>query len=103
MQLGAILTFHDDGARPHSEVVLRNGDRARIVLNGGGVTIVELVGGTEPKILFEATPDIAAHICAGLVESQSATPLRILTLAIIQIGSASEVRAAFEAAAAQVR
>src|SRR5882757_4059775 len=31
MQLGTIITFRDDGDRPHAEVALRNGDRIRVV------------------------------------------------------------------------
>lgn len=105
MQLGTITAFRDDGDRPNADIALRNGDRVRVALDGDGMTIAQIVGSADPKILFKARPKIVAHICAGLVASPrklDATPLRILTSAIIQLGSADEVRAAFEAAAAQV-
>ena len=102
MQLGTILTFRDDGDRPQADVALRNGDRVRIVLDGGGMAVTQLTGSANSEILFETGPKIVAHICAGLVASPrtlEATPLRILTSAIVQLGSASEVRAVFESAA----
>jgi hypothetical protein len=106
MQIGTIIAFRDDGDRPHADVALRNGDRVRVVLDGGGMTVMQISGSADPKILFEAGPEIVAHICAGLVASPrtlEATPLRILASAIVQLGSANEVRAAFGSAAAQVR
>jgi hypothetical protein len=105
MQIGTIVAFRDDSDRPHADMALRNGDRVRVVLDGGGMTITQIAGSADPEILFQAGPKIVAYICAGLVASPrrlEATPLRILTAAIVQLGSASEVRAAFESAAAQV-
>ena len=106
MQIGTIAVFRDDADCPHADITLRNGDRIRIVLDGSGMIISQIVEVADLRTLFQAGPKIVAHICAGLVASPrklDATPLRILSSAIVLLGSADEVRAAFEAAAAQVR
>ena len=106
MPLGAILTFRDDGEHPQAELALRNGDHVRLVLDGGGLIITQIGPSNNLTLLFEAHPDIVGHICAGLVASPrtlDATPLRILASAVVQLGSATDVRAAFQQAAAQVR
>jgi hypothetical protein len=105
MALGTIIVFRDDGNRPHSELVLRNGDRVQIALGGEGLTVTFIGGPDDWEILFHTDPATVAHICAGLVSSPNAfkaTPLRILVSAIVQLGSAGEVRTVFERAAAQV-
>jgi len=101
---GTILQFHDGIETPTSEVRLANGDTVRLVLDGGGLV---LSGGPPPRadILFRAKPATVAAICAGLVgpkRDSQASPLRLLTAIVQAIGSAREVRAAFEDAAASL-
>jgi hypothetical protein len=104
MPLGTIIVFRDDGERPHSELVLSGGDRVKLALDGNGLTVTH-DGSADPAVLFQADPETVAQICAGLMSSSNspkASPLRILVSAVVQLESASEVRAAFESAAAQV-
>ncbi len=96
--IGTILLLRDEGDRPHCEIALANGERVRLTLGADGLAVTQ-----EVKILFRAAPDIVAAICAALVgpkRETDASPLRILTATVQRIGSAAEVRAAFEAAAA---
>jgi hypothetical protein len=105
MPLGTIIVFRDDGEHPRSELVLSGGDRVQLALDGEGLTVTHVDAPHDPTILFQADSEAVAHICAGLVSPSNtlkATPLRILVSAIVQLGSASEVRAAFKHAAAQV-
>ena len=105
MQSGTVITFRDDSKRPYSELVLGNGDRVQIALGRRGLTITQIGGSKTPKILFHAPPDTVSHICAGLVSSPQTlkvTPLQILVAAIVQLGSADDVRQAFHSAAATV-
>ena len=106
MSRGTIISFRDDSERPQAELSLRNGDRVRLVLDGGGVVISQVGSSGSQAVLFKASPDMVGRLCAGLVVSPrtlDATPLGILASAIIQMGSATEVRAAFDQAAAQVQ
>ena len=101
---GTILQFRDGVEKPHSEVRLANGDTVRLALDGGGLIVS---GGPPPgaEILFRARPATVAAICAGLVgpkQESEASPLRLLTAIVQAIGSAREVRAAFEDAAASL-
>ena len=102
---GTIITFRDDGPRPQAELVLCNGDRVRLALDHDGLVITTIGQPDHPTVLFKASPHMVGHICAGLIASPrtvNATPLNILVSAVVQLGSAAEVRAAFEQAAAQV-
>ena len=104
MPLGTIIVFRDDGERPQAELVLSVGDRVKLALDGNGLTVTH-AGPADPAVLFQAGPETVAHICAGLVsspDSPKVSPLRILVSAVVQLESVSEVRAAFEHAAAQV-
>jgi hypothetical protein len=104
MLLGTIISFRDNSERPQAELTLRNGDRVRLALDGGGVVISQIGASGSQTALFKGSPDTVGRICAGLVASPrrlDATPLRILASAIIQIESAAELQAAFDQAAAQ--
>ena len=105
MPLGTIIVFRDDGDRPYSELLLRNGDRVQLTLDGEGLMVTLMDGPDNRRTLFQANSEVVAQICAGLVRPSNtlkATPLRILVSAVVQLESANEVRAAFEHAAAQV-
>ena len=102
--MGTVLTFRGDGRQPRAEIALGNGDRVAVEIDGGGLTIKQ-IGGGDSGILFQADRDLVGHICAGLVESGNrldATPLTIVVAAVLQIHSAEQVRAAFNAAATQI-
>jgi hypothetical protein len=104
MRSGTVILFSDD-QRPRAEVALGNGDHVLLELDSGGLKIKQIGGSERPKTLFEGDPKLVSHICAGLVESPktiTATPLRILVSATVQLGSADEVRRAFQDVAAQV-
>jgi hypothetical protein len=102
MQTGTIIACRDDGERPRAEVVLVNGDRLVLTLDGEGLAISQKDG----SAVFVANSRLVSQLCAGLVDWQptpTATPLQILLAAVIQLRSAAAVKAAFEAAAEQAR
>jgi hypothetical protein len=97
MPLGAVISFHDDGRRPHAELVLANGDRVHVRLGPDGMVISRADG----PVLFEASPDIVARICASLVPSRSATqPLNVIVAVAVNLPSADALRRAFADATA---
>jgi hypothetical protein len=105
MQLATIIAFRDGNDSPSAELMLRNGERIRLVLDGGGLTLTLIRTANSPEVLFRSTPDVLSRLCAGLVASPNrikATPLRILAAAIAQLGSAEDVRTAFERCAAEL-
>ena len=101
--MGTVLVYRNDGERPTCEVALDDGDRVQVLLDRGGVVITRQALGARPEeILFTADPDATAAMCAALLGPVSAahtTPLDILVAAVIQIPTARQVRAAFDAAA----
>jgi hypothetical protein len=102
MQTGTIIACRDDGERPRAEVALVNGDRLFLTLDRDGLAISRKDG----SAVFVANSRLVSQLCAGLVgclPTPPATPLQILLAAIVQLGSAAAVKAAFEAAAEQVR
>ena len=106
MPLGTIIAFRDDGGHPQAELMLRNGDSVRVECDRNGLTVTQVGMADKSVVIFEADPETVGHICAGLVASPrtiNASPLRILTSAMIQLGSVAELQAAFQQAAAQIR
>lgn len=98
--IGTILLFRDEGDRPHCEIALANGDRVALALGIDGLMVTR-----RAELLFRASPKTVAAICAALMgpkRETGASPLRILAAAVQRIGSAAEVRAAFETAAAEL-
>jgi len=106
MQTGTVISYSDDTDCPRAEVVLRNGDHIQLVLGRDGRAIRRLASSVQPsEALFQASPDLASRVCAGLFSLETTprpTPLRILVAAVVQLGSAEEVENAFREAAAQV-
>jgi hypothetical protein len=102
MQTGTIIAYRDDGERPRAEVALVDGDRLFLALDHDGLAISRKDG----SIVFYASSILVSQLCAGLVVGQPsppATPLQILLAAVVQLRSAAAVKAAFEAAAGEVR
>jgi hypothetical protein len=103
---GTVLLFRGGGEHPFCQIALAKGDRVQLALDGSGLLVSKLgPPGSPCEVLFRAQPTIVAAICAGLVgpkRQSDASPLRILAAVVQGIGTAAEVRAAFEAAAADV-
>lgn len=103
---GTVLIFRDDGDQPLSLIVLSNGDRVQLVLNGYGLSVTRIgPPGQAIEVLFQASSETVAGLCAGLVGPKrqlNASPLRLLTAVVQPIGSADAVRAAFHEAAAVI-
>jgi hypothetical protein len=79
-----------------------NGDRLILTLDRDGVAISRKDG----SAVFAANARLVSQLCAGLVDRQpasAASPLQILLGAVVQLRSAADVKAAFEAAAEQAR
>jgi hypothetical protein len=95
---GIIISYRDDGDRPRSEVLLASGERILVALDHSGLSVARPDG----SMVFRASSVQVSHLCAGLVDAApafSATPLRILLGALVQLSSVSAVKAAFDAAA----
>ena len=106
MQAGTVISYSENPERPYAELMLHNGDRIQLSMDGAGVAIQRLEPGIPPAALFHADPDLTARICAALLGDETRpppTPLRILVAAVAQLGSADEIRLAFEEAAAQAQ
>jgi len=103
---GTVTIFRDDGDQPLSQIVLGNGDRVQLALDGSGLIVTRLgPPGPVNEILFRAPAELVASICAGLVgpkRQSQASPLRLLTAIVQPIGSAAEVRAAFQEAVVSI-
>jgi hypothetical protein len=104
MQAGTIISYADDKGHPRAEVVLPNSDRVLLTLDRDGLAITQLAGAGRLVVLFQANPNLASRICAGLFSLKATpkpTPLRILVAAVLQLGSAEQVRNAFRDVVAQ--
>jgi hypothetical protein len=96
-----LVTYERDCFRPFGEVVLDNGDRIRVAMGTDGVSIERLPGfGVDPKLLFQASPDVASWICVSLQQGKGATasPLDIIVNLVLSLGSVASISGAFEAA-----
>lgn len=106
MQRGTIISYSEDQGRPQAEIALHNGDRVQLALNRNGLSIKRLAGPGRPaEILFQANQNQVSRICAGLFRLDTTpkpTPLCILVAAVVQLGSAEQVRNVFREAAAQL-
>jgi hypothetical protein len=103
--LGTVTVFRDADDPPYAEVVLDNGDRIGLTVADGSLVIRRLSEAALGAPLFEADAELVTSICAALSGrgwARRTTPLQILAGTVAQIGSASEVRAAFQAAAHSV-
>ena len=104
MNIGTIVSYSEDQARPQAEVALLNGDRVKLTLDSDGLSIKRLPGpGGPAKMLFQADANLVSHMCAALFRLETTpkpTPLRILVATVVQLGSAEEVGNAFREVAA---
>ncbi len=92
MSANAVICFEEHAKRPRAEIVLGNGEHVELALNRNGVTISRVDG----QLLFEASAELVARICASLVPSTAeVTPLAILAAVVVQIHSADAVDRAF--------
>src|SRR4051794_2274755 len=105
MQNGTVISYVENKGRPWAEVALTNRDRVLLTLDRDGVVIARLAGrGHLAEVLFQADPNLVSRMCAGLFGLETTpkpTPLRILVAAVVQLGSAEEVRNAFRGAGIQ--
>ena len=106
MQAGTVISFVEGKLHAWAEVALLNGDHIRLLLDRDGLSIIRLGGpGVFAEVLFQADPNRASRICAGLFSLETTptpTPLRILVAAVLQLGPAEEVGNAFREGAARV-
>jgi hypothetical protein len=107
MQAGTIVSYAEDQGRPRAEVALPNSDRILLTLDHDGLAITWLAQPGRPaELLFQADANVVSRICAGLYSLETTpkpTPLRILAAAVVQLGSAEDVRKAFREAAVALR
>jgi hypothetical protein len=99
--MGAVLSYDDKFAAPSSEIKLDSGEHVVMSLDKMGLVIKSFANGKE-NVLFKTDADTVAAICAGLFDDRGeskATPLRILTSAVVNMPTARAVQEAFEAAA----
>src|SRR5438477_6134266 len=102
MQTGTVVSYAEDQGHPRAEVALSNRDHIQLTLDCDGLAITLLGGpGRLAEVLFQADVNAVSRICAGLYNLETTpkpTPLRILVAAVVQFGSAEDVRKAFREA-----
>jgi hypothetical protein len=107
MQAGTVVSYAEDQGRPRAEVALPNSDRLLLTLDRDGLAITWLAQPGRPaEMLFQASPNVVSRICAGLYSLETKpkpTPLRILVAAVVQLGSAENIRKAFREVAGALR
>jgi hypothetical protein len=100
--MGSIVAYRNDN-RPFAELVLDGGIHVTITLNTAGAVIRQISGARNSgDILFQASPELVAWICASLEGGARSTPLDILVNATIGFGSAAKAKAAFGEIASKV-
>jgi hypothetical protein len=101
-----LVAYESNGPHPLGEAVLDDGSRIRVSLDAEGVTIERLPGaGVAYEMLFHASPDLAAWICASLQDGRAAPapPIDIILDLVLGLGSVADIKSAFAAAAARCR
>jgi hypothetical protein len=102
--MATILAYRRDGRRPYCELVLDSGERILVSLDASGASIERMAGpGVSHALLFRASPDTVAWICATLQQDRQgglAEPLDLLVKLVLAMRSAEHVRAAFDQAVA---
>ena len=99
--MGTVLTFRNDGDKPHSEIALANGERVRLQLDKYGLVIERQTEGAPPAVLFKGDADLVTDICMAFVGSKPAsrqTALELLTSIVTQLPLTQHVQEAFTAA-----
>ena len=99
MQAGTVVSYAEDQGHPLAEIALPNREHVRLTLDRDGLAITRLARpGRLAEVLFQADANVVSRICAGLYSLETTsrpTPLRILVAAVVQLGSAENVREAF--------
>jgi hypothetical protein len=107
MQAGTVVSYAEDQGQPRAEIALPNRDHVLLTLDRDGLAITRLAGpGRLAEVLFQADTNVVSRICAGLYSLETTskpTPLRILVAAVVQLGSAKNVRNAFREVVAALR
>ena len=107
MPTGTVVSYAEDQGHPRAEIALPNRDHVQLTLDRDGLAITRLAGsGHLSEVLFQADVNVASRICAGLYSVETTpkpAPLRILVAAVVQLGSAEDVRKAFREAAVALR
>jgi len=97
--MATLMRYRRDGAQPHCEIVLENGDHVQVTLAPGGVVITRLARADRPEqILFLGSTHVVADICLALLNGRPASEASVLDifLAVVsQFRSAQDIRAAF--------
>ena len=107
MQSGTIVSYAEDQGQPRAEIALPNRDHVVLTLDRDGLAIRRLANPEHPvEVLFQGDANVVSRICAGLYHLETMpkpTPLRILVAAVVQFGSADDVRKAFGEVAVALR
>ena len=107
MHTGTVVSYADDQGHPRAEVALPNRDHVLLTLDRDGLSITRLARQEHlAEVLFQADANVVSRICAGLYSPETRpkpTPLRILVAAVVQFGSAEDIRNAFREVVAALR
>ena len=97
--MATLLRYRSYGGQPFCEVALENGDRVRVMLEAGGVTIKrEPRPGIPEEVLFLGPVHLATEICVAMLDGKAASETSVLDvfLSIVsQFRSADDIRACF--------
>lgn len=97
--MATLLRYRSYGGQPFCEVALGNGDRVRVMVEAGGVTIKrEARPGIPEEILFLGPVHLATEICVAMLDGKAASETSVLDvfLSIVsQFRSADDIRACF--------
>ena len=102
--MATVMRYRSDGAQPHCELALENGDHVLITIERSGVTITRLARRDRPEeILFLGSVPVVADICLALLDRRPAAETSVLDTfvsVVSQFRSGEDIRAAFAAATA---
>jgi hypothetical protein len=104
--MATLLRYRGYGGQPFCEVALENGDRVRICVDAGGVTIKrETRLDRAEEILFIGTLHVVTEICLALLDGRPASETTVLDVflsVVSRFRSGDDIRAAFATIAAGV-
>jgi len=107
MHTGTVVSYAEDQGHTRAEVALPNRDHVLLTLDRDRLSITRLARQEHlAEVLFQADANVASRICAGLYSLEPGpkpTPLRILVAAVVQFGSAEDIRNAFREVVAALR
>jgi len=107
MQAGTVVSYAEDQGQPRAEITLPNRDHVLLTLDRDGLSITRLARQEHlAEVLFQADANVVSRICAGLYSLETRpkpTPLRIIVAAVVQLGSAEDIRDTFREVVAALR